>query len=460
MTKSLKIKNKNGRPKANSRKRMRNRITGSGAYTLPRSVRAIGAAAAKSLKPVIRQALRDGGATLGGVVGGKFGNASLGSKLGGKLGARVSRLIGSGDYTSSERVSYNSLFPSASKEGALSSFGSTNSSVRIRHREYLDDVYSGGSNLFAINTWPIQPGLPATFQYLSQIATNFEEYVFHGLVFEYVSTTSPYFSGGAMGSVIMSCEYDPTLPAYTSKPQMENSDFAISARPDTSMMFGVECKDQPVSGRYVRTTQVGQPLSMTDMGNFYLATQTQIAQGTILGELWVTYDIEFRKPHISPARYGLFRASSLNGPGNFKINSSYGALLNTTISGAGSVYNLTFPDANIGDIYLICQKITATGTGAAVSAYSATNGIQLDVTNLAFYSMFQGTTPSAASSRETLVTTPICLQNNALIVTSTNNAPTITLTTGTVVGTLVMEILIVTLANGIPVANLSATLST
>jgi len=459
MTKKLRNNKKNGQ-KSNGRKRLRNSLRGSGAYTLPRSVRAVGAATAQALKPVIKRALREGGSALGGVVGGKFGNASFGSKLGGKLGSRISRLIGSGDYTSSERVSYNSLFPSASKEGPLSSFGSTNSSVRIRHREYLDDVYSGGSNTFSITTWPIQPGLAATFQYLSQIATNFEEYVFHGLVFEYVSTTSPYFSAGAMGSVVMSCEYDPTLPAYTSKPQMENSDFAISARPDTSMVFGVECKDQPVSGRYVRTTQVGQPLSMTDMGNFYLATQTQIAAGTILGELWVTYDIEFRKPHISPARYGLFRASSLNGPGNIKINSAYGALLNASITGSGSVYTLTFPDANIGDIYLIAQKITAVGTGASVAAQSATVGIGSASTNLTAYTMFQSTTTTAYQAYEYAVSSPICIQNNAVVVNSTNGSPTITFTTGTVVGTLIMDIFIVTIANGIPVANLNPLLST
>lgn len=452
--------NNNGKPKSIGRKRMRNRMRGSGAYTLPRSVRAIGAAAAKSLKPVIKRALREGGSALGGVVGGKFGNASMGSKLGGKLGARVSRLIGSGDYTSSEKVSYNSLFPSATREGALSSFGSTNSSVRIRHREYLDDVYSGGSNAFQINTWPIQPGLAATFQYLSQIATNFEEYVFHGLVFEYVSTTSPYFSGGAMGSVVMSCEYDPTLPAYTSKPQMENSDFAISARPDTSMLYGVECKDQPVTGRYVRTTQVNQPLSFTDMGNFYLATQTQIAQGTILGELWVTYDVEFRKPHISPSRYGMFRASSLNGAGNIVVNSSFGALLNTTIAGAGAVYTLTFPDANVGDIYLITQKLTAVGTGASIAANAAATPILSTVSNFNTYNMFTTATTTARASIEFALNSPTCLQNNAVVVSNTSTAPTYTFTTGTVVGTLIMDIFVLVIANGIPVANLSSLLST
>lgn len=437
---------------------MRNRMRGSGAYTMPRSVKAIGAAAARSLKPVIKQALRAGGASLGRTVGSKFGNSALGGRLGGKLGARISRLIGSGDYTSSEKVSYNSLFPSATREGALSSFGSTNSSVRIKHREYLDDVYSGGSNAFSINAWPIQPGLAATFQYLSQIATNFEEYVFHGLVFEFVSTTSPYFSAGAMGSVIMSCEYDPTLPAYTSKPQMENSDFAISARPDTSMLYGIECKDQPVTGRYVRTTQVGQPLSFTDMGNFYLATQTQIAAGTILGELWVTYDVEFRKPHISPARYGMFRASTVNGTGAFKINSSFGALLNTTISGSGTSYVVTFPDANIGDIYLITQKLTALGTGAALAAASSSDGVLASVTHLSSYPMWQGVGTTGITGHEFVVSSPRVMQTNTLVVNNNSSVPQVTFTHGTLTGTLVVDFFIATIANGVPAANLAASI--
>jgi len=349
-------KNTNNRKKNNGISRPK--LIGSGDYKTV--IRKELAMVSPMLKGIVKSALTNAGGVAGSYVGGKLGNSRAGARVGKNLAARISKLVGSGDY-STNTTAVNSLMKgSSSTTSALASFGSTSGGIRLQHREYIEDVYAGATNSFSIASYPVNPGLASTFQYLSQIANNFEEYIFHGLVFEFVSTTSPYLSGGAMGSVVISMEYDAALAAFTSKPQMENSDFAISARPDTSIMYGVECKDQPLNGRYVRggATLSSQPINLTDIGTLYIANQnTSITQGQSLGELWVTYDVEFRKPHISPSRWGIAHfygtASATSSvtplPSTLPLAYAAGSLFGTAISS-----NLIkFPNANLGDTYMI-----------------------------------------------------------------------------------------------------------
>jgi hypothetical protein len=153
-------------------------------------------------------------------------------------------------------------------------------------------------------------------------------------------------------------EYDAALSAYTSKPQMENSDFAISARPDSSILYGIECKDQPLNGRYVRGSGslTNQPINLTDIGTMYIGSQnTTIAAGTSLGELWVTYDIELRKPHISPSRWGFYTNAGITGTSTSVMVGIAGTqIAQGSLTGAYTVGpNMYFPNANIGDTYMM-----------------------------------------------------------------------------------------------------------
>jgi hypothetical protein len=291
--------------------------------------------------------------------------------------------------------------------------------------------------------------MSATFQYLAQIASNFEEYYIHGLVFEFVSTTSPYFSGGAMGSVIFAVQYDAALPAFTSKPQMENSDFAISARPDVSIMYGVECKDQPMNGRYVRTTAPNalQPVNFTDLGTLYVANQTSIAAGTILGELWVSYDIEFRKPHISPSRFGYahWKNSGTSGtaPANtFTEVNVLASIVGATVSVSAGAITLTFPNANLGDIYNIDFFCSMPSSTAFSPAGTPT------LSGLTLLSPNTGSTVSSAIGW--FSTALLGRYTGYLSVTNISSPPTFTITvTWTTSSAYNMDLYVVNIGNGI-----------
>lgn len=415
-----------------------------------------------ALKPVVKGALKGAGGAAGTTLGGAFGGppgAMAGAAAGRMLASRFSKLIGSGDYaTNISDVASNSLVRS-SGASEYASFSDSKTSVRLRHREYLQDVFAGGSSIFANTPFQVNPGLSNSFPFLAQLAGNFEEYHMHGLVFEYVSTTSPYNAGSAMGSVVMAMAYNANSPSFTSKPQMENSDFAISARPDKSMIYGVECANNASANYYVRTGATSLPLTTTDIGSFQIATQTPIAAGTTLGELWVSYDVELFRPKISPARFGYahwtYVAPALMGTGTITTallggiapNSphdgvQYGSCSTFTVNASGST--VSFNGADVGDTFLIVVDLT--NTTAIAQNLVAT---RVNLTAVQVFSDYTSTNVSTLS-------TTGCTASYMVTVSSNATTPTFSLTTfqpGVAAG--IFDLVIVDVGNGLATWNVS-----
>jgi len=328
------------------------------------------------------------GGAAGSALGGKFGMATMGSQAGVALAKRISKAIGSGDYVVTEPVEANTLIKSTGN--AYAKIKSSDSGTRISHREFLGDVFNSSvAGSFGITGYNVNPGLVATFPYLASIAQNFEEYRINGLVFEFMSTTSPYNTNSAMGSVIMAMEYNAAAPAYTNKPQMENSDFAISGRLDKNLMYGVECKDNVQMHYYTRNGNSVLPVTTTDLGVFYIATQcaSSIAASANLGELWVSYDIEFFRPRISPARFGYMHLNTPFAAGNAIIpfpsvssasalassngNVVYGSFYGVNVSATNT---LSFPNAELGDTYVFIADAVAVTSITGNNFVSSTVG--------------------------------------------------------------------------------------
>jgi hypothetical protein len=103
----------------------------------------------------------------------------------------------------------------------------------------------------------------------------------------------------------MATNYNSDVASYTNKQQMENSEFAVSVKPTLPLIHGVECNLQQTTlpQRYIRTGAVpaGKDANLYDYGNFQFATQNNPTQN--LGELWVSYCVEFFKPQL-PATIG------------------------------------------------------------------------------------------------------------------------------------------------------------
>lgn len=166
----------------------------------------------------------------------------------------------------------------------------------VCHREFIGNIT--GTTAFTNNGYPIQPGVPATFPWLSTIASGYQEYRVHGMMFQFNSLITDFVTSGAPGVVVMATSYNADAPLFTSKVDMENSEYAVAVKPTSNLAHFVECDPEQtvLSKLYVRTAAPpeGQDLRIYDLGNFQLATQGNPNQ--LIGELWVTYCVEFMKP--------------------------------------------------------------------------------------------------------------------------------------------------------------------
>jgi hypothetical protein len=178
------------------------------------------------------------------------------------------------------------------------------SKTRISHREYLCDVItSGTANVFSTMTsYPLNPGIATTFPWLAAVAAQFQEYTFHGLAFEFVSTSADAIASStntALGTVMMGTRYNPGFPAFLSKAEMLNEEYSTDCKPSESMVHLIECdpKENPYNIQYIRSTNnYSGSLQNYDLGTMYVATSGFQGTNVVIGELWVTYDVELRKP--------------------------------------------------------------------------------------------------------------------------------------------------------------------
>jgi len=242
----------------------------------------------------------------------------------------------------------------------------TKGGVRIQHREFIKDIFSGPVSTFSNQSFVVNPGVASVFPFLAQIAANYEMYRFHGLTFEFVSATSPYGTT-SLGVWIMAMEYNAAAAAFTAKPQMENSDYAMSSRLDSHGMYGVECA--PLTSAniyyYVRSTvnpvgAAGTPINLVDFGLFQLAQVPGITAGSNMGELWVTYDIELVRPRLTVPNQAdaicqSFPHFSAAGIPDVAQTEGFatGLLSDAVLSYTPTAIVLTLPSAIAGQVYSI-----------------------------------------------------------------------------------------------------------
>lgn len=271
----------------------------------------------QEVKKLAKRGVMAAGRAAGGYLGGQFGQANQGKKLGGMLVTRILRAVGSGDYTVNSDVAVNSLIKNThGGSTATVAFGSQHGKVMIEHREYVKDIITPQNvGTFSIEAFEINPGNPIVFPYSSAFATRFEQYKFHGLIMEFISTTSPYNANSAMGSIIAAMQYNSTQAPYRNKAEMENSDYAVSTRFDKSMMYAVECKDQMMGQWLVSNPTDGgdddTPTNFKNMGTFYwgMSTASTFPAESTLGEFWVAHQLELSKPIYVADSFGYARAS-------------------------------------------------------------------------------------------------------------------------------------------------------
>lgn len=315
--------------------------------------------------PSISQGASLAGRALGSIIGQ--------GDLGALAGSQLSKLFGYGDYKVA--VKGNSLMAGLHGPTVPKFSGDGKRGVRLTEREFLGNVLSGptlvsGSTTFNNNNYPLIPTDETTFPWLSKIAHLFDQWEPHGIVFEFVTTSSAYNgSSQALGAVIMATDYDPTDPTYASKQVMENADYACSSVPSANLVHGIECDPNERPLQIMYTDLKGTP-SFSSLGNFQVATQGMSTAGTTVGELWVSYDITFYKKQLASSTIDVpFVVSVLEpvvaaGPYVLQTDASLGCRFENVIGVGTDIY---FPPSQGSGLFLFTAYVSVQGAGTPAS---------------------------------------------------------------------------------------------
>jgi len=258
----------------------------------------------------------------------------------------------------------NGLGAVPSFSGSFSSANDETGALCVTRKELITTINKDTSG-FDVQSFNINPGLVDTFPFLSNIAKNYDEYEFIGLIFTYVPLVVEASSDGVMGSIIMATNYNPSNGNFTSKNEMLQYDASSSCRVVDVMRHGVECEPSKRGGNaieYIRTRNVPMTeIKDYDQAIFQIATSglaTDVLNADI-GELWVTYKVVLRKPKLpyseEPSQscaWSQTSSSSVTGTlpfgprsSNLKWtqNDSIGGLLDT-VTGTFACYDIDVTD--------------------------------------------------------------------------------------------------------------------
>lgn len=282
----------------------------------------------------------------GAQIGAKYG--PVGALAGKGIGAGIAAITGYGNY----QVRANSLSQVSTSVDMVPQFVKNDHSIRVRHREFIRDLVVPSSPTgFNLSSSLINPANKDMFPWLATLAKQYSQYKIHGMVFAYKTMSSDITAGGSLGTVIFATNYNSIDRDYSTKIEMENSEFAVSCKPSNSLVHAIEC-DPKYSGLdvlYVRDpayeTSDTSDRRFYDYGKFQVATQGLPGiTGTTMGEIWVSYDIEFMKPIIGGGNTNLGKTivSNPSGVVGVSATSNIGTITMrnpTAVPTAGSLFS-------------------------------------------------------------------------------------------------------------------------
>lgn len=386
---------------------------------VPRKKRVYRKRVTRDMTTGISSTLGSIGSSIGGLVGPVGG--IVGGGIGNLIGEGIKYFTGKGDY---EIVS-NSLLKNQGMP-LIHNRDNPGNGVKIRKCEYICDIFSaptvGGFNN---QTFYVNPGLEATFQWLSQVAANFEEYVLEGCYFEYRTMSSDALNSTntALGQIIMSAEYNAANPSFSSKQEMENYEGGVSCKPSTSMRYFLECarNKNVLSDLYIRTNTAiptGEDQRLYDLASFQIATNGCQAANVNLGELWVCYEVSLRKTKLytNLGLYSSFAELQANDFNSANPLGTTGYVVNhnntmNIVQVSNNQFN--FPPSSVNQAYLV--TIYWAAGSSATATYPTVNLNSSNSTSVPLYITLREQSPiNTATTFSMQVTYLIGISANSL----------------------------------------------
>jgi hypothetical protein len=219
----------------------------------------------------------------------------VGSWIGGKAGDLFQRITGLGTY----QVHKNDLMTNTGPPV----FDSGRSYSEFVHREFVADITSSVD--FESKSYNINPGNSLLFPWLSGPAASFESYEIKGMIAEFKTTsaTSIGSTNTALGTLVMSTQYDVNKPAFTDKRSMEAYEYTVSTVPCESAIHPIECDPSQLVLDKLYVTSAGVSASTVNDPRFHNLGVFQVAtvgmqSASVIGELWVSYKIRLYMPQL------------------------------------------------------------------------------------------------------------------------------------------------------------------
>jgi len=340
----------------------------------------------------------------------------------GDLGSSLfSAITGSGDYKSKARVMHDriktagdwaeavqqELSPGIANAGSMQ-MGAMNvqfngGAPRVRHREFITKV--NGTTAFSTTPYRIQPGLQGVntlFPWGSSVSNCFQQYKLHGMILEYVSTSSDFTSNTGLGSVMMSTLYDATATPLSTQLSINNNEFTTTEKPTLNFIHPLELATEasPVVVRYIRNSNSVQGSStddrLDDVGLFQISTVGMPNDGQPIGELWATYDIELLKPNLPDLHLGTtwvaqFQLDGATGATTAPVVSynENNSLPATVTFGANSTVATVQMPVNYNGSYLVATSVAVSGD-VNITGSSSFGAAGTDITGLNLFQAYPG----------------------------------------------------------------------
>lgn len=364
------------------------------------------------------------------------------------------KLFGKGDYHGEKVIAPNQV-PLFENNGRVNSFV---------YKEYLGDIYSSVD--FSATTFHLNPGLGnpgasieldrGVFPWLSRVAQQYEEYRITGCVFYYIPTSSDAViasaTNGSLGSVSIASEYNSSKEDFSTLTDMLNHQYSVSKKPSECIAHPIECerKERPTEIQYIRSDSngiSGSELLHYDLCKTTVAVQGNQTDGEILGQLWVTYRVELLKPVLEEQADSPFVLTTRYQLATDIVTSSayFGSTYAIIVPSTGSNFALTlgtatitFPDNITSGVWCLQYYVTGAST-TLTTALTATM-----TTNCSAKTIFSGATSSSRRQAAGAVSTTQFLVQ---IFTITGPGAVITLSGGTMPGTITAGDLLVSQLN-------------
>jgi hypothetical protein len=272
-------------------------------------------------------------------------------------------------------VAYGNL--QAQKAASFSS--SKGGNFMVKHREFIQDLI-GTDSAFVVTQYPINPGLPNLFPWLSTIATRFQKYRFHNLRFCY-QVSAPSTQGGY---VMIVPDYDSSDQIPTSKEQALQ--FQSAVRSNVWDPFCLICRQTDLKALpqyYIRGGSLPSNVDIKtyDVGQIFTAMVGPPATLGPVGELWVEYEVELISPIITNNPSNLsqlfFVANNVAFDLGFGSNQVDFNVQNLAYSISSSGRILNFGQGFQAMLYVVVTGASGSPTGPNISGATTNGYVQL-----------------------------------------------------------------------------------